>query len=153
MKTTKSEFRDDIVVLRAVAVLLVLFNHFKFPGFQFGFIGVDIFFVISGYLITRILFKDYQKDFIKTGGKPGSIFLIAFYLRRIRRLLPAALVVIVILNLISWFNFNRPNQINRMIDLLREIEPGNLYFSFDGPRDQVDKILIDESISLIYKID
>ena len=105
MTTQREHFRTDIAALRAIAVLLVLFSHFGIPGFGFGFIGVDIFFVISGYLITRILYKDYisssDKDSTNT-----SLSLSTFYLRRIRRLLPAAFTVIIAVNLISRFAFN-----------------------------------------------
>ena len=54
-------FRGDVEGLRAVAVLLVLFDHLQIPGFPGGFIGVDVFFVISGYLITSLLAAEYAK--------------------------------------------------------------------------------------------
>lgn len=100
-----SDFRSDIVGLRALAVSLVLLNHFGIPGFGFGFIGVDIFFVISGYLITRVLYKEYISS---AEGNPAksSISLSRFYLRRARRLLPAALVVILVVNIVSFFTSN-----------------------------------------------
>lgn len=105
MRHKKTEFRGDIAGLRALAVMLVVFSHFEIPYFQFGFIGVDIFFVISGFLITRILYKDYLSD---SGGsdKTSALGLGIFYLRRVRRLLPAALVTIFAVNLISFFLFN-----------------------------------------------
>ena len=79
-------YRADIEGLRAVAVLLVVGFHAKVPGFQGGFIGVDIFFVISGYLISALLLKELQET--------GSIDFRGFYARRARRLLPAAFVMI-----------------------------------------------------------
>lgn len=85
IKTTM-KFRADIQGLRAVAVLLVIANHF-FPALvPGGYIGVDVFFVISGFIITQVLVRDQARPF------PG--FLLAFYTRRIRRILPAALLVI-----------------------------------------------------------
>ena len=105
MSERAERFRTDIASLRAVAVLLVLANHFGVPGFHFGFIGVDIFFVISGFLITRVLFKEYAESSMELSNR-SSISLVNFYLRRIRRLLPAALVVILVVNLISFFAFN-----------------------------------------------
>ena len=66
--------------MRAVAVLSVLFYHLKVPGFSGGFTGVDVFFVISGYLITGIILVESRKRAFSFSG---------FYLRRARRLLPA----------------------------------------------------------------
>lgn len=77
----RSAYRPDIDALRAVAVLAVVLFHVEAPFFQGGFVGVDVFFVISGYLITRLL----QAEIAAT----GRLDLWAFYLRRIRRLLPA----------------------------------------------------------------
>ncbi|HXK15119.1 MAG TPA: acyltransferase family protein [Gaiellaceae bacterium] len=79
-------FRGDIEGLRGVAVLLVVLDHLKAPGFRAGFLGVDVFFVISGYLITSLLAAEYA-------GR-GTISLRGFYARRARRILPAALTVI-----------------------------------------------------------
>jgi peptidoglycan/LPS O-acetylase OafA/YrhL len=67
--------------------LLVVLDHLHVPGFQGGFIGVDVFFVISGYLITSLLAAEYAKH--------GSISIRRFYVRRARRILPAALTVIL----------------------------------------------------------
>ena len=55
-------FRSDINGLRAYAVLLVLFFHFRIPGFNAGFFGVDIFFVISGFLMTAIICSSLEKN-------------------------------------------------------------------------------------------
>ena len=98
-------FREDIAGLRALAVILVLLCHFRIPGFSFGFIGVDIFFVISGFLITRILYKEYLSS---SNGNPmtSTISLSNFYLRRIRRLLPAAFTIIIVVNIVSFFLYN-----------------------------------------------
>ena len=80
------KYRSDIDGLRAIAVLSVLFFHARVPGFSGGFVGVDIFFVISGYLITSIILKEIN----------GNSFSVArFYERRIRRILPALFSVIV----------------------------------------------------------
>ncbi|RUV70663.1 MAG: acyltransferase [Mesorhizobium sp.] len=78
-------YRPDIEGLRAVAVLSVVAFHFGLP-LPGGFIGVDVFFVISGYLITRILLSEMDRT--------GSIDLMRFYGRRARRLLPASLLMI-----------------------------------------------------------
>lgn len=74
------KYRADIDGLRAIAVLAVLFFHTEVPGFSGGFVGVDIFFVISGYLITSIILKEIEA---------GSFSIARFYERRIRRIFPA----------------------------------------------------------------
>jgi peptidoglycan/LPS O-acetylase OafA/YrhL len=80
-------FRADIEGMRAIAVLLVVGYHVRLPGFSAGFIGVDVFFVISGYLITGLLLKEIERN--------GRIDVARFYARRARRLLPAAAVVLL----------------------------------------------------------
>ena len=87
-------FRGDVEGLRAVAVLLVVLDHLEVPGFRGGFMGVDVFFVISGYLITSLLAAECAKKAEAHGGR-GSISIPGFYARRARRILPAALTVIV----------------------------------------------------------
>ena len=82
-----TKFRPDIEGLRGVAVLDVVAYHVGLAGFATGLIGVDIFFVLSGYLITGLLVAEI--------GRAGRLDLLAFYARRIRRLLPAAALVIV----------------------------------------------------------
>ena len=80
-------FRPDIEGLRAVAVIGVVAYHFGVPGIPGGFVGVDIFFVISGYLITRLLIEELEES--------GKINLLRFYGRRARRLLPALLLMML----------------------------------------------------------
>lgn len=76
-------YRPEIDGLRAVAVLSVVLNHLGVNGFGGGFVGVDVFFTISGYLITALLIKEMRDV--------GKINFYDFYLRRIRRILPALL--------------------------------------------------------------
>lgn len=89
-----SSFRPDIEGLRALAVLLVICAHFAVPGFSAGFIGVDIFFVISGYLITGILVREHEAS--------GKIALARFYANRIRRLFPALATMLVISSALAF---------------------------------------------------
>lgn len=79
-------FRPDIEGIRAVAVLLILFNHSAVRGFSGGFIGVDVFFIISGYLITSILLRDIENN---------NHSIAEFYRRRILRILPALFVLLI----------------------------------------------------------
>ncbi|MBN3729526.1 acyltransferase family protein [Burkholderia sp. Tr-20390] len=88
-------YRPDIDVLRALAVVSVVVFH-AFPGvFPGGFVGVDIFFVISGYLITSHILRELEE---------GRFSLGSFYSRRIRRILPALLIVLVGAYVMGWFN-------------------------------------------------
>jgi len=80
-------YRPDIDGLRAIAVLSVLFFHAGLPPFSGGFVGVDIFFVISGYLITGIILADIGK---------GRFSIATFYERRIRRIFPALYLTIAL---------------------------------------------------------
>lgn len=80
-------YRADIEGLRAIAILLVVGAHAAVPGFSGGFIGVDVFFVLSGFLITGLLIQEITEQ--------GSLQFIDFYIRRLRRLLPALLVMLV----------------------------------------------------------
>ena len=84
----KAGFRPDIEGLRAVAVVLVVLYHAGVPGFGGGYVGVDVFFVISGFLITGLLLRELDAT--------GGISLARFYARRARRLLPAVALVIVV---------------------------------------------------------
>jgi peptidoglycan/LPS O-acetylase OafA/YrhL len=91
----KRDYREDIDWLRAIAVLAVVAFHFEAPAIFGGFIGVDIFFVISGYLITGIIQSELQD---------GSFSFARFYERRVRRLLPA-LYAMVALTAIPSFHY------------------------------------------------
>lgn len=82
-----ARFRDDIQGLRAIAVLTVIAAHASIPFFPGGFVGVDVFFVISGYLISQLLFREVERS--------GRVSLRGFYARRARRILPAATLVTV----------------------------------------------------------
>ncbi|MCB1968231.1 MAG: acyltransferase, partial [Candidatus Accumulibacter sp.] len=81
-----ARYRPDIDGLRAIAIMAVVFYHAGFPGFSGGFVGVDVFFVISGFLITALLFNE--------AAATGRVSLSAFYARRVRRLMPAGLLVV-----------------------------------------------------------
>lgn len=86
-------FRPDLEGLRAVAVVLVLLYHAAVPGVRGGYIGVDVFFVLSGFLITGLLLREIQAT--------GAVSLATFYARRLRRLLPAAALCLAVTVVIS----------------------------------------------------
>jgi len=86
-------FRKDIEGLRGVAVLIVVAFHCGVRGFGGGFVGVDVFFTVSGYLITGLLVAEFQRT--------SRIGLVDFYARRVRRLLPAAALVLACTLMVS----------------------------------------------------
>jgi peptidoglycan/LPS O-acetylase OafA/YrhL len=87
------KYRSEIDGLRALAVVPVILFHAGFELFSGGFVGVDVFFVISGYLITTILIDDLEKK---------RFSIINFYERRAKRILPVLFVVILICTLFAW---------------------------------------------------
>ena len=86
-KIEERGFRPEIQGLRAIAVLLVVLYHAHVPGMPGGYAGVDVFFVISGYLITGQLMREVATR--------GRVHFASFYMRRVRRLLPPAALVVV----------------------------------------------------------
>src|SRR5215210_6852 len=90
--------RADIQGLRALAVLLVALGHAGVPAFRGGFVGVDVFFVVSGFLITGILLAEARTT--------GSISLAAFYVRRARRILPAAALTLIAVDVVALLALN-----------------------------------------------
>lgn len=88
------EFRKDINGLRAIAIFGVIAFHFSKSSLAGGFAGVDVFFVISGYLMTRIIFGGMEK---------GNFSLIKFYSARCKRIIPALLVLVFSLLIYGWF--------------------------------------------------
>lgn len=87
------DYRREIDGLRALAVAPVVLFHAGFEAFSGGFVGVDVFFVISGYLITSIILAELRD---------GKFSIISFYDRRARRILPALLLVLLVSIILSW---------------------------------------------------
>ena len=100
-----SKHRDDIQGLRAVAVLLVALSHAGIGFLKGGFVGVDVFFVLSGFLITGLLLSGAIER--------RSVSLVDFYARRARRILPAAALTLVATDVVAYrlLNFVRAKQI------------------------------------------
>lgn len=93
LSQSNSEYRPDVDGLRAIAVLSVVIFHAFPSALSSGFIGVDIFFVISGYLITGIIFKETKEN---------SFSLAHFYSKRVRRIFPALLLVLFFCLIVGW---------------------------------------------------
>ena len=116
-------YRGDIEGLRALAILLVISAHAGIPWLAGGFIGVDVFFVLSGYLITGLLVQEIQKT--------GGLRLWKFYARRLRRLLPALLFMVACTSLLAMTLLAPLEQLN-LIPAARaaSVWISNIYFAF-----------------------
>jgi len=114
------KFRYDINALRTLAVLAVVLFHYKVPGFSGGFVGVDIFFVISGYLMTRIVVEGQERD---------NFSLMTFYQRRFDRIVPALCVLILALLVIGYFIFFPSDyQLNTTYSIYSLLFVSNIYY-------------------------
>lgn len=91
-------YRSDLQGLRALAILLVVLGHSGVPAFGGGFIGVDVFFVLSGYLITGLLLREYTDT--------SRIDIAAFIARRLRRLMPALVVMIAVVFAVAFIDLS-----------------------------------------------
>ena len=91
--SAEGKYRREIDGLRAVAVIPVVLYHAGFAGFRGGYLGVDVFFVISGYLITRLIDAEIAR---------GDFSLLGFYERRVRRILPALYLVVAVSFAFAW---------------------------------------------------
>jgi peptidoglycan/LPS O-acetylase OafA/YrhL len=130
LQDVELKYRPDIDGLRAVAVLLVLVFHLQLNKFTGGFVGVDVFFVISGYLITGIIAKEIQSS---------SFSVARFYERRARRILPALFAVLLVSTLAALRCFLPGELISYAKSLLgATFSYSNIYFwstadYFDAP--------------------
>src|ERR1700735_1446992 len=88
------KFRPDVQGMRAVAICLVLVYHAGVPGFHGGYVGIEVFFVISGFVITGLLLREREGT--------GHTSLRSFYGRRARRIIPAATLVIIVTVIVSY---------------------------------------------------
>jgi peptidoglycan/LPS O-acetylase OafA/YrhL len=87
------KFRYDISFLRALSVIAVVLYHFNFSFFKGGFVGVDVFFVIYGYLMTKIILSGFDKD---------NFDVLEFYKKRVVRIFPSLLTMILIFGFVVY---------------------------------------------------
>ena len=126
----KPVYRPEIDGLRAIAVSIVILYHaqiyiFGHQPFKGGFIGVDIFFVISGYLITSIILKELLDT--------GTFSIKYFYQRRIRRILPALLLVMLVSAPFGWMYLMPDSFIDYSKSIIYSLGFGsNFYFHYSG---------------------
>ena len=112
------KYRSEIDGLRALAVIPVIFFHAGFDLFSGGFVGVDIFFVISGYLITTIIINELNND---------KFSILNFYERRARRILPVLFFVILISSLISFILLTR----SELASYFKSVISSYIFFLFE----------------------
>ena len=149
-------YRPDIDGLRAVAVVSVILFHLNSSWLPGGFLGVDIFFVISGYLIGGILFRELSTK---------TFSLKNFYLRRMRRILPAFFAVVIVCLLVGMFlmipGSNESTSL-KQIALSSLFFAGNLFCSLKGgyfatstemqPLNHLWSLAVEEQFYLIYPL-
>ena len=104
----KPRHRDDLQGLRAIAVLLVALDHAGVRSLRGGYVGVDVFFVLSGYLITQLLLAEAARS--------GRVSLVNFYIRRARRILPAAALTLVATDVAAYYLLNQVRALQTMKD-------------------------------------
>ncbi|MFB2584213.1 acyltransferase family protein [Herbiconiux liukaitaii] len=128
-------YRADIQGLRAVAVVAVVLAHvLGWP--RGGFVGVDVFFVISGFLITGVLLRDHEKH--------GRISLRRFWSTRFRRIAPAAVLVLAATTVAAWFLFNQPRFVQTGWDAVSSfLLVSNWRFAAEG----TDYFAMDDAVS------
>lgn len=122
---SKTIFRADINGLRAIAVISVVLFHFGVSGFSGGFVGVDVFFVISGFLMTGIIVRGVNKDQFKFA---------SFYLARARRIIPALFFLVLVLLAIGWLYLSPMDYalLGREVDKSLLFLSNNYYFKRSG---------------------
>lgn len=113
------KYRTEIDGLRAIAVLLVILNHLGISYFSGGFVGVDVFFVISGFLITSIIKQEIENN---------SFSFATFYKKRVIRLAPSYFLVLAVTSVVMWF-IATPNDLTRYIEstLYSSVFAANFY--------------------------
>jgi peptidoglycan/LPS O-acetylase OafA/YrhL len=152
----RTEFRPDIQALRALAVVLVVLYHFGIPGVHGGFFGVDIFFVVSGFVITGVLLRE--------NASRGSVSITGFYARRVRRILPAATVVLIatLFATYHWLSFitgainaNDAKYVAAFVGNLHFASQGTQYFNASQPPSTLQQfwtLAVEEQFYVVWPV-
>ena len=141
--------------MRGIAVLLVLLFHLRVPGFRAGFMGVDLFFVLSGFLITSLLLEEI--------GRTGRVSVPAFWARRARRLLPALVLVLLVIGIVTWLTATYTERASIRGDLLAttgyvanwHLISTSTYFAdigVDSPLEHTWSLGIEEQFYLVWPL-
>ena len=133
--TARLEPRKDIQGLRALAVALVVLAHAGVPYVSGGYIGVDVFFVVSGFLITQILLREASIT--------GSVGLVRFYARRARRILPASTLVLLVTSAVAALTLSATRAQEVVEDVLwSSVFAANVHFArLDADYFEMDRAL------------
>ena len=148
-------FRPDVEGLRAVAIVLVVLFHVGIGQFRSGYVGVDVFFVISGFVITGLLLREVSSK--------GRVGLLSFYARRARRILPAALLVIMATLVASELLVGRQSAHLAAVDgRWSALFLGNFHFEWqhpnifvtgpDSPLTNLWSLAVEEQFYLVYPL-
>jgi peptidoglycan/LPS O-acetylase OafA/YrhL len=130
VESEKRHFRPDIQGLRALAVILVIVAHAKVPHFAGGYIGVDVFFVISGFVITELLLRESLAIAEPHHRLTSALKVLGkFYARRIRRIMPAATLV-MLATVLSAYYFLGPFTSMQLLEDLRWASTFRVNFHF-----------------------
>jgi peptidoglycan/LPS O-acetylase OafA/YrhL len=150
------EFRPDIQAVRALAVSLVVLYHANIPGVHGGFFGVDVFFVVSGFVITNVLLRERASK--------GTTSIPGFYARRIRRILPAATVVLIatVFATYHWLSFiagaanaNDAKYVAVFVGNFRFASLGTQYFTATQPPSTLQQfwsLAVEEQFYLVWPV-
>jgi peptidoglycan/LPS O-acetylase OafA/YrhL len=141
--------------MRAIAVLLVIAFHLHVPGFRAGFVGVDVFFVLSGFLITSLILEELRRT--------GRVSLPAFWARRARRLLPALVLVLLTVGVVTAMTATYTERASMRGDLLATtayvanwhfIETSTYFadIGVDSPLEHTWSLAIEEQFYLLWPV-
>src|ERR1700728_325768 len=156
LKNFPAEFRPDVQAVRALAVSLVVLYHADIPGFHGGFLGVDVFFVVSGFVITNVLLRERASK--------GTTSIPDFYARRIRRMLPAATVVIIatVFATYHWLSYisgginaDDAKYVTTFVGNFRFASVGTQYFTATQPPSTLQQfwsLAVEEQFYLVWPV-